>query len=130
MTKNDAKKQSKPSVTGSLRSSLADDEPRASSLPKRPGSNVFNRMPPPESPPSTSPVEPRASRMVQLPTVRRRLRPSGFLFPLIIAAAGIGAGYVLFATTKSLPIALVCGGVGLAGAVFCHILLRDRVEIR
>jgi len=115
-------------VSGQLRSSLGDEAAASAAPPKRPGSNVFNRMPPPREtvprpaiPPASAPA---------LPTVRRRFRPSGFVFPLVVAAAGIGAGYLLLATTKSLPLALLCGGLGLVGSVFCHILLRDRLEIR
>lgn len=118
----------KPPLTGTLRPAVGDEQRApAPTEPSRPGSNVFNRMPRPA--PAEQPA-PTAARPVPLPVLRRRRRPSGFVFPLVIAATGVGAGYLLLATTRSVPFAIVCGGLGLIGAVFCHILLRDRVEIR
>ncbi|MEZ5963373.1 MAG: hypothetical protein R3F56_05950 [Planctomycetota bacterium] len=116
----------KPPVAGRLRSSFGDDEPPAPPA-KRPGSSVFNRMPPPPAPPP--PPEPEPSRAVEIPAVRRRWRPSGVFFPLLIVAMGVATGQVLLETTRSLPIAIVCWVLGLVGAIFCRILLRDRVEI-
>jgi hypothetical protein len=111
---------------GSLRASVADDE-AALAPARRPGSNVFNRMRRPEPVPAPPPGP---AAPVKIPMVRRRWRPSGLVFPVLVAMTGIGAGYVLLEATKSTPMAILCGCVGVVGAVFCHTLLRDRVEIR
>lgn len=87
---------------------------------------MFNRMPRPPAPPPPEPVAP----VVELPTMRRRWRPSGVVFPLLIVAAGVGAGYLLLETTQSMPFAIICWSLGLVGGVFCRILMRDRVEVR
>jgi hypothetical protein len=115
----------KKRVTGSLRPAF--DEP-VPAKPKRPASNTFGRMKPA---PCTTPADARMAPAVlaAVPNVRRRRRPSGIVIPVLVGCAGAGAGYVVQATVLSLPIALVCAGVGLIGAVFCHVLLRDRVEI-
>jgi hypothetical protein len=121
MTTSDPDKER---VAGALRSAFDDQAP---AKPKSPGSDVFNRMPKPVTPPQPLPAAARVP--VQVPHVRQRLRVAGLVIPLVVAVAGLSSAYVLWRTTKSLPIALVCAGLGLFGAVFCHYLLRDRVEV-
>ena len=124
MTTNDHTTQR---VAGALLPAF--DETKATPPPKRPGSDVFGRMPKP-SLGSVAEPDPSARRSeVRVPTVRHKRRIAGVVMPLVVGVAGLGSAYVLLATTRSLPIALVCAGLGLIGAVFCHILLRDRVEV-
>jgi hypothetical protein len=113
-------------VSGSLRPAF--EEPPRAPPSKRPGTGTFNRMQagePPAPPPAAAVLVPP----VVVPTVRRRWRPSGFVFPLLVAAAGLGAAWFMWQMAGSVPLAVVCAGVGVCGAVFCHVLLRDRVEI-
>ncbi len=124
MTTND---QTTKRVAGALLPAF--DETKAPPPPKRPGSDVFGRMPKPSLGSIAEPDPPVRRSEVRMPTVRQKRRVAGVVMPLVVGVAGLGSAYVLLATTRSLPIALVCAGLGLIGAVFCHILLRDRVEV-
>jgi len=111
-------------VSGRLRPAFEEPEPRKPPA-ERPGSGVFGRMPPP--PPEPPPREPR--RQGVLPSVRRRWRLSGVFVPALVAAAGGGSGYLLFAVYGNAPMGFVCAAVGLVGAGFCRVLLRERIEV-
>lgn len=112
-------------VSGTLRPAVA--EKRGAPVAQRPGSAVFGRMPKPMPEPVAKTAPPHVPS--PLPQVRRRRRVAGMVTPVVIAATGFGSAWVLFETTHSMPIGLVCAGVGLVGAVFCYFLLRERVEI-